>query len=86
MKPAIIQRLHKNFKDYVHIQDGVEFWFARDLQKLLGYTQWRNLLKVIEKAKESCKNSNREIPDYFADVRKMVVIGSGSPIFRVPPK
>lgn len=78
MKPAIIQRLHKNFEDYVNTQEGVEFWFARDLQKLLGYTQWRNLLNVIEKAKESCKNSNHEISDHFADVSKMVVIGSGT--------
>jgi len=78
MKPAIIQRLHKNFEDYVNTQEGVEFWFARDLQKLLGYTQWRNLLKAIEKQKESCKNSNHEISDHFADVSKMVVIGSGT--------
>jgi DNA-damage-inducible protein D len=78
MKQAIIKRLHKNFEDYVHIQEGVEFWFARDLQKLLGYTQWRNLLNVIEKAKESCKNSDHEISDHFADVSKMVVIGSNT--------
>ena len=55
MKQALIRRLHKNFEDYVQVQEGVEFWFARDLQNLLGYTQWRNLLNVIEKAKESCK-------------------------------
>jgi DNA-damage-inducible protein D len=78
MKPAIIKRLHKNFEDYVHVQEGVEFWFARDLQILLGYTQWRNLLNVIDKAKESCKNSDHEISDHFADVSKMVVIGSGT--------
>ena len=78
MKPAIIQRLHKNFEDYVNMQDGVEFWFARDLQKLLGYTQWRNLQNVIEKAKESCKNSNHEVSDHFADVSKMAVLGLGT--------
>jgi DNA-damage-inducible protein D len=78
MKQALIRRLHKNFEDYVQIQEGVEFWFARDLQNLLGYTQWRNLLNVIEKAKESCKKSNHEVSDHFAGVSKMVVIGSGT--------
>ncbi|MEI7649438.1 MAG: BRO family protein [Methanomicrobiales archaeon] len=61
-----------NFEDFVHVQESVEFWFTRDLQDLLGYTQWRDLQNVIEKAKESCKNSNHEISDHFADANKMV--------------
>jgi len=55
MRSEIVQHLHKNFEDYVHVKGGVEFWFARDLQTLLNYTQWRNFLNVIEKAKESCE-------------------------------
>jgi DNA-damage-inducible protein D len=51
MKPALVRRLHKNFEDYVHVQEDVEFWFARDLQGLPGYTEWRNFSKVIEKAR-----------------------------------
>jgi DNA-damage-inducible protein D len=78
MKPAIIRRLHKNFEDYVHVQEGVEFWFARDLQKLLGYDEWRNFLKVIEKAKESCETSGNIVPDHFVDTNKMVSLGSGA--------
>jgi DNA-damage-inducible protein D len=78
MKPALIRRLHKNFEDYVHEQEGVEFWFARDLQNLLGYTEWRNFNKVIEKAKESCQTSNNAISDHFVGVNKMVPLGSGS--------
>jgi len=78
MKPAIIQRLHKNFEDYVHVQDGVEFWFARDLQNLLGYDEWRNFLKIIEKAKESCETSGISVPDHFVDANKMVSLGSGA--------
>jgi len=78
MRSEIVRRLHRNFEDYVHVKDGVEFWFARDLQNLLGYTQWRNFLKVIEKAQESCKNSNHAISDHFADGSKMVPLGSGS--------
>ena len=72
MKPALIRRLHKNFEDFAHVQDDIEFWFARDLQNLLGYTEWRNFTKVIEKAKESCKTSNHAIPDHFVDANKMV--------------
>jgi len=78
MKPALVRRLHKNFEDYVHVQEDVEFWLARDLQKLLGYTEWRNFTKIIEKAKESCQISNNAISDHFVDVNKMVSLGSGS--------
>ena len=78
MKQALIRRLHKNFEDYVQVQEGVEFWLARDLQNLLGYTEWRNFLKVIEKARESCQNSNNTFSDHFVDVNKMVPLGSGS--------
>lgn len=78
MKPTIIRRLHKHFKDFVHVQDGVEFWFARDLQGLLGYDEWRNFLNVIEKAKESCTSSGNTVADHFVDANKMVLLGSGS--------
>lgn len=77
MKPALIRRLHKNFEDYVHVQEGVEFWFARDLQNLLGYTEWRNFLKVIEKARESCKNANNPILDHFVDANKSIPVPKG---------
>ncbi len=77
MKPAIIRRLHKNFEDYVHVQDGVEFWCARDLQELLGYDEWRNFLKVIEKAQESCKTANNPILDHFVDANKSIPVPKG---------
>ncbi|PKL68006.1 MAG: DNA damage-inducible protein D [Methanomicrobiales archaeon HGW-Methanomicrobiales-1] len=77
MKPALIRRLHKNFEDYVHVQEGIEFWFARDLQNLLGYTEWRNFLKVIEKARESCKNANNPILDHFVDANKSIPVPKG---------
>jgi DNA-damage-inducible protein D len=78
MQHDLVRRLHNHFEDYVHVQDGVEFWFARNLQDLLGYTEWRNFFKVIEKARESCKNSDHLESDHFVDVNKMVVLGSGS--------
>lgn len=77
MRSEIVQRLHKNFEDYVYEKDGVEFWFARDLQELLGYKEWRNFLKVIEKARESCKNSNHPILDHFVDVNKSIPVPKG---------
>jgi hypothetical protein len=46
VKSDIIIQLHKNFEDYAHQIDGEEFWFARDLKGLPGYTQWRNFLSL----------------------------------------
>ena len=57
---------------------GVEFWYARDLQKVLNYTKWENFSKVIDRAILACKNSGIEVADHFPDVRKMVKIGSSA--------
>lgn len=57
---------------------GVEFCFARDLMKALGYNDWKNFIIVVDKAKISCKNSKVEVSDHFSDVGKMVKIGSDS--------
>jgi len=76
MDKEIITRLWKTFDDYTNEKNGVDFWFARDLQQLLGYAQWRNFLATIEKAKESCKNAGQMIDDHFAGISKKVKIGS----------
>jgi len=78
MKKEIISKLHSSFELAVNQKDDVEFWFARDLQILLGYAQWRNFLFVIEKAKTACINSKQDVLDHFADVSKMVDLGSGA--------
>ncbi|MDO9517263.1 MAG: DNA damage-inducible protein D [Methanosarcinaceae archaeon] len=76
MQKQIITKLSKSFEDYAYEEDGIEFWFARDLQKLLGYSKWENFAKVVGKAKESCINANQNVLDHFPEVRKMVTIGS----------
>ena len=78
MKKEIITRLMKKFEDCSHKEEDIEFWYARDLQILLDYMEWRNFAEVIDKAKISCKTSGQNIDDHFVDVNKMVSLGSGS--------
>ena len=79
MKSEIIQSLTKNFEEHSFTtEEGVEFWFARDLQQLLGYAKWENFTKVITKAKIACEVSGNDISDHFPVIRKMVEIGSGT--------
>src|SRR3989338_3227308 len=76
MDKEIITKLQKYFEDCAREADGIEFWFARDLQLLFDYDDWRNFANVIEKAKTACKNSGQNISDHFVDVTKKVKIGS----------
>lgn len=55
-----------------------EFWSARDLYKLLGYTEYGKFLPAIERAKESCKNSGQNINDHFSHVSEMIKIATGT--------
>src|SRR5699024_7184859 len=76
MANDIVNKTEKDFESIKHIDDnGVEFWYARELMTMLEYSKWGNFIKVIDKAKESCKNSNINIVDHFADVGKMVKAG-----------
>lgn len=79
MKKELVKTLTDTFQDHSNTTDnGIEFWFARDIQHLLGYTEWRNFTNVITKAKTSCEASGNSIPDHFVDINKMVNIGSGA--------
>jgi DNA-damage-inducible protein D len=80
MEKDIIVKLHKNFEQSVYKDEetGLEFWLARNLQELLKYDEWRNFLKVIDKAKTACLTSGQNVSDHFVDINKMVKLGSGS--------
>jgi DNA-damage-inducible protein D len=79
MKKELVKSLTDTFQNHSNTTDnGIEFWFARDIQHLLGYTEWRNFTNVITKAKTSCEASGNNISDHFVDINKMVNIGSGA--------
>jgi DNA-damage-inducible protein D len=78
MEKETIVKLNKSFEESAYEQDGVEYWLARELQMLLGYSDWRNFINAVEKAKESCKTIGEAVLDHFVDVTKMVKIGSGA--------
>jgi len=59
-------------------KENVEFWYARDLQKQLGYKRWENFIEAIKKAMISCENAGIAIEDHFRELTKMVVLGSGA--------
>ena len=77
MKKELIAQLHHAFESIVQQDNTIEFWYARDLQKILGYNEWRNFLLVINKAKIACEHSKQAITDHFVDVNKMISLGKG---------
>ena len=67
------------FESIRHVNEyDQEFWYARELQVALEYTEWRNFCKVIDKAKDACKGSNNAVSDHFVDVNKIVSAGATS--------
>ena len=78
MKKEEIENLFNSYEEAVCKIEETECWSARDLQKLFGYSLWQNFCKVIEKAKEACRNVGQQVSDHFIDVNKMVVLGSGA--------
>ena len=63
---------NQNFENIKHIdENGTEFWYAREMMKMLEYNKWENFEKVINKAKEACENSNISVNEHFPDVRQL---------------
>lgn len=67
---------YKKFEDIKHVENDIEYWYARELAKCLQYEKWANFSKVIDRAMLACQNSGYEVDDQFAEVGKMVDIGS----------
>jgi DNA-damage-inducible protein D len=78
MEKTTILHLNKRFEEYAYQQDGIDYWLARELQELLGYSDWRNFLNAIGKAKESCKTTNEVVSDHFVDVNKTIPMPKGA--------
>jgi DNA-damage-inducible protein D len=78
MKKELIAQLFIQFEQAVYDYKGIECWSARELQEIFSYTDWRNFLKVIDKAKDACKNAGEKESDHFVEVNKMVELGSGA--------
>jgi len=75
----LVKYSEQTFESIKHVNEyGEEYWQARELQPVLGYAQWRRFSDAIERAKLACKNSGFAVEDHFADVGKMVDIGSGA--------
>ena len=74
-----MEKNNKSFEDIKHIdENGVEFWYARELMPILQYSNWQNFEKIIEKAKISCENSDISVLEHFTDVSKTIKMPKGA--------
>lgn len=79
MTEKIMEYNESVFENIKHInENGQEFWYARELQRALEYTQFNKFLPVIKKAMDACAQSGNDIEDHFTQVSEMVRIGSGA--------
>ncbi len=77
MKKEVIQELFGKFEEACYNLDGVECWSGREIQQVLGYSDWRNFINIVHKASVSCMNAGEQISDHFVEVTKMIELGKG---------
>lgn len=77
MKKELISELFEKFEEACYDLDGLECWSGRELQEILGYSDWRNFTNTIQKAVKSCENSGEKESDHFVGFTKMIEIGKG---------
>ena len=80
MDSNLVVQLKNWFDGIAHVtpEDGVEYWFARDLMELLGYSNWQNFVEVVKKSKVACKTAGFLVEDHFTDASKLVTVGSSA--------
>ncbi len=78
MKQEQIAQLFYRFEKAIRYHKGLEYWSARNLQEILGYTKWENFFRVIEKAQASCEKSGSIIDDHFAVLKTTIGLGSSA--------
>jgi DNA-damage-inducible protein D len=83
MKKELIKELFEKFEQACYTYKNVECWSARELQNIFNYSEWRNFIKVIDKAKESCNNSGTRVSDHFVDSNKMIDLAFAQTCFAV---
>lgn len=75
---GIESRHEKTFEQIRHVEEGNEFWLARELGPVLEYSSWDKFLNLIERAMEACKNSGQNIDDHFSQAGKLIIAGKGA--------
>ena len=78
MEKRIIELYRRKFDDIRHEADGIEYWYARELMKLLDYVQWRNFDNAINKAMISCENNGNVAEDHFSRFNNTIEVGNGA--------
>ena len=78
MEKKTIELYRKKFDDIRHESDGIEYWYARELMKLLDYVQWRNFDNAVNKAMLSCENNGNLIENHFSKINSTIAVGKGA--------